>query len=125
MKIDIPDNYKLYKRDYPVSPVEFYRLQLAFICPDVNNTKLTIMAYLHHYGYKEAQQKIMEDRIVVSMSSFYNFISNLRKEGLIVGYEDDIKLVEGIILEEEDHITLLTLTKDYNKDEVGYKHFRV
>lgn len=125
MKIEIPDNYKLFKREFKVSPVEFYRIQLSFICKDVNSTKTTILAYLYCYGYKEAMKKILEDRIVVSLSSLYNFISTLRKEGLIVGYQEDIRLIEDIKLVDEDHITLLTLTKDPTKDEVGHKYYRV
>lgn len=125
MTINIPDNYKLFKREYVVSPVEFYRIQLSFICKDVNPTKTTILAYLYYYGYKEAMKKILEDRIVVSLSSLYNFISTLRKEGLIVGYQEDIQLIEDIKLVDEDHITLLTLTKDPTKDEVGHKYYRV
>ena len=125
MTINIPDNYKLFKREYNVSPVEFYRIQLSFICKDVNPTKTTILAYLYYYGYKEAMKKILEDRIVVSLSSLYNFISTLRKEGLIVGYQEDIQLIEDIKLVDEDHITLLTLTKDPTKDEVGHKYYRV
>lgn len=127
MTINLPDQYKGFKlfiRNYDVSPVEFYRQQLQFICPDVNNTKLTLLAYLYHYGYKEALERIIEDRIVVSMSSLYNFICNLRKEGLIVGYEEEIKLVEDIKLCEENHITLLTLRKDPTKNEVEHKYFR-
>ena len=125
MTINIPDNYKLFKREYVVSPVEFYRIQLSFICKDVNPTKTTILAYLYYYGYKEAMKKILEDRIVVSLSSLYNFISTIRKEGLIVGYQEDIQLIEDIKLVDEDHITLLTLTKDPTKDEVGHKYYRV
>lgn len=125
MTINVPDDYKLFKREYRVSPVEFYRIQLSFICKDVNSTKITILAYLYCYGYKEAMKKILEDRIVVSLSSLYNFISTLRKEGLIVGYQEDIRLIEDIKLIDEDHITLLTLTKDPTKDEVGHKYYRV
>lgn len=125
MKIEIPDNYKLFKREFKVSPVEFYRIQLSLICRDVSPTKITLLAYLHYYDYNEAIRKILEDKIVMSMSSLYNFISNLRKEGLIVGYQDDIKLIDDIKLVDEDHITLLTLTKDPNQDEVRHKYFRV
>lgn len=125
MNLTIPDNYKLFKREYKVSPVEFYRLQLSFICPDVNNTKLTIMAYIHFYGYKDAQKKILEDKIVVSQSSLYNFFSTLRKEGLIVGYEDEMRIIEDIVLCDEDHITLLTLSKDETKNEVEHRYFKV
>lgn len=124
MNINIPDNYKLFKREYKVSPVEFYRKQLESICPDVKNTKLTILAYLYHYGYQEALKKILEDGIVISLSSLYNFISALRKEGLIIGYEEDIQLVPEIKLCDDNHVIILTLTKDSSKHEVGHKHFR-
>lgn len=125
MTINIPDNYKLFKREYNVSPVEFYRIQLGFICQGVNETKLTILAYLYYYGYQEAVKKILEDRIVVSMSSLYNFISTLRKEGLVVGYTDELKLVEGIKLVDDPHVTLFYFNIDTTKDEVGHKYFRI
>lgn len=125
MTINIPDGYELLKREFNVSPVEFYRIQLSFICRDVNPTKITILAYLYYYGYKEGVKRILDDKIVVSMSSLYNFISTLRKEGLIVGYQEDIKLVEDIKLTDENHITLIFLTKDSTKDEVGHKYFRI
>ena len=54
MIINIPDNYKLFKREFDVSPVEFYRIQLSLIIPNLNNTKLTVLAYIAHYSYKEA-----------------------------------------------------------------------
>ena len=125
MTINIPDNYKLFKRVYDVSPVEFYRIQLGFICKDVNETKLTILAYLYYYGYQEAVRKILEDRIVVSMSSLYNFISTLRKEGLVVGYTDELKLVDDIKLVDDPHVTLFYFNIDTTKDEVGHKYFRI
>lgn len=124
MTINIPDNYKLFKREYNVSPVEFYRIQLGFICEGVHETKLTILAYLYYYGYKKAVEKILEDRIVVSLSSLHNFISNLRKEGLVVGYAEDLKLVEDIKLIDDPHVTLFYFNKDQTKDEVKHKYFR-
>ena len=124
MDINIPDQYKLFEREYKVSPVEFYRIQLSFICPDVNNTKLTIMAYLYHFGYEEGTKRLLEDKIVISQSSLYNFISSLRKEGLIIGFTTEIELVPEITLCDSDHITLLKLSKDETKNEVGHKYFR-
>lgn len=124
MTINIPDNCKVYRRSFKVSPVEFYRIQLEHICNGVNQTKLTILAYLYYYGYTKGVEKILEDRIVVSMSSLYNFTSTMRKEGLIVGYEDDIRLNEEIKLVDDPHVTLFFLDIDESKDEVNHKHFR-
>lgn len=125
MTINIPDNYKLFKRDFKVSPVEFYRIQLTLICPDVTDTKLTVLSYLYHYGYKVGFSKLLEDRIVTSKASLFNVISHLRKDGLIIGHEEEIKLVEDIKLYDEDQIQLIYLTKDPDNDEVKHRYFRI
>lgn len=124
MTINIPDNYKLFKREFDVSPVEFYRIQLSLIIPNLNNTKLTVLAYIAHYGYKEARKKIIQDGIVTSQYSLHNFISEMRTKGIIMGYKDDVNLHEDIFLCKENHVTIFQLTKNENKDEVGHKYFR-
>lgn len=125
MTVNIPDNYRLFKRDFRVSPAEFYRIQLTLICPEVTDTKLTVLSYLYVYGYKEGFQKLLKDRIVTSKASLFNVISRLRKDGLIIGHEEEIKLVEDIQLHDEDHIQLIYLTKDYSIDEVKHRYFRI
>ncbi len=124
MTINIPDDYKLFRRDFSVSPVEFYRIQLGFIIPNINNTKLTILAYIANYGYVEGRIKLLQDEIVTSKSSLHNFISEMRTQGFIVGYGEDVKLVEDIVLCDDSHITLLTLSKDETKDEIGHRYFK-
>lgn len=124
MTINIPDNYKLLKREYSVHPVEFYRIQLGFIIPEINNTKLTILAYIAAYGYPEGRDQILIDNIVTSKSSLHNFVSEMRTKGIIEGYGDQTKLVDEIMLCNEDHITLLTLRKDSNKNEIGHRYFK-
>lgn len=125
MNINIPDNYKLFKREFRVSPVEFYRIQLTLICPEVTDTKLTVLSYLYHYGYKDGFSKLLEDRIVTSKASLFNVISHLRKDGLIVGHEEEIRLVDEIRLCDSDHIQLIYLTKDETIDEVKHRYFRI
>ncbi len=125
MTINIPDEYKLFQRNFTVNPVEFYRIQLGFIIPTINNTKLTILAYIACYGYKEGKKRILEDGIVTTPNSLYNFVSQMRTQGLLVGYKDDIQLVEEIKLCDENHVTLLTLIKDETKNEIGHRYFKV
>lgn len=125
MTVHIPDDYKLFKREFKVSPVEFYRMQLTLICPDITDTKLTVLSYLYHYGYKVGFAKLLEDRIVTSKPSLFNVISHLRKDGLITGREEEIKLVDEIKLYDENQIQLIYLIKDPDNDEVKHRYFRV
>lgn len=124
MTVQVPDNYKLFKREFDVSPVEFYRIQLSLIIPNMNNTKLSILAYIAHYGYKEARKKIIQDGIVTSVYSLHNFISEMRLKEIVVGYKNNVRLHEDIFLCRENHVTIFQLTKNESKDEVGHKHFR-
>lgn len=125
MTIELEDDVKVFSRNFTVGPVEFYRIQLGFIIPTLNNTKLTILAYIAHYGYKIGRIKILDDKILTSKNSLYNFISDLRTEGIVEGYGNDVKLVEGIKLCDEDNVTILTLKKNPELDEVGHKFFKV
>lgn len=124
MTINLPDNYKLFKREFDVSPVEFYRIQMSLIFEDLNNTKLTVLAYIAHYGYKEARKKIIQDGIVTSPFSLHNFISEMRTKGIVTGYKNDVRLHEDIVLCDSNHITIFQLTKNESKNEVGHKYFK-
>jgi hypothetical protein len=126
MTLKIPDEYKLLQRKFRVSPVEFYRIQLGFIIPECNNTKLTILSYVHHYGYTEAIKKVYEHKVLTSMDSIKNYLSKLRAESYLIGYEPDVKLNEEIKLENQNNITLLILEKDENLDEndIGHRYYK-
>ena len=124
MTLNIPDNFKVFERKYEVSPVEFYRIQLGFTIPGINNTKLTILAYICNFGYKEGRKRIIEDRIVTSNSSLHNYITEMRTQGFLEGYGEDVHLVEDIMLVDSNHVTLLTLIKDESKNEIGHRYYQ-
>lgn len=107
-----------------VSPVEFYRVQLGFIIPDINNTMLTILAYVKQYGYKDAVTALHKDRVLTSPGSIRNNLTELRRRGLLLGVEPNVRINDDIKLCDADHVTLLILEKDENKNEVKHRYYK-
>lgn len=122
--IKIPEKYYLTQRKMVVSPVEFYRVQLGFIIPHINNTMLTILAYVKHYGYTEAISALLKDRVLTSKGSIRNNLTELRREGLLLGVEPNVRINEDIILYDDDFVTLLILEKDETKNEVKHRYYK-
>ena len=95
-------------RNYEVSPTEFFKKQLEDILekvPNINNTKLHLLSYIHHYG-QGYKQKVLEDGICTSMESINNFESSLRKMNLLHGYWPDAHLNPDIKLESKNAMIL-------------------
>ncbi len=119
----IPENLRVFKYEYTVSPVEFYRMQLTSIRPDVHPTKLAIMAYIKVYGV-DYRDRLLESTICSTLASIRNYESTLRAENLISGYAPDIELNPEIKFCEEDHIQVNFIFKNLNLDNVNHKHYK-
>jgi len=122
--LKIPIKYLIVQNKKVVSPTEFYRIQLGFIAPHINNTMLTILAYVKHYGYADAMTKLYEDRVLTSMGSIKNYLTDLRKAGLLIGYEPDVRLNDDILIFEQDLVYMLILDKDETKNETKHRYYK-
>lgn len=120
----IPEKYKVVQRRMGVSPIEFYRIQFGFIVPDINNTMLTILSYVKYYGYDKAIEELLKDRVLTSKGSIKNNLTELRRKGLILGVEPNVRINEKIVLYDEDFITLLILEKDSTKNEIKHRYYK-
>lgn len=119
----IPEDRKVFKYTYNVSPVEFYRMQLTFILPEVHPTKIAILAFIKVYG-ADYRKELLESTICSTLDSVRNYESTLRAENLISGYSPDIELNENIKFCEMDYVQLLYITKDEKIDGVLHKHYK-
>jgi hypothetical protein len=124
IQIPIDADLKVFRRTFEVGPVEFYRIQLGFILPGLNNTLLTVLAFLYHHGAEEAQKRILNRKIFTSRKSYDNVITQLRKDGLLLGFHPDIRLHADIKLCDQDNVTLLVLKRDETKDAIGHRYYQ-
>lgn len=122
--LKIPTKYQIVQRKMIVSPIEFYRVQLGFIAPDINNTMLTILAYVKHYGYYDAVDKLHEDKVLTSIGSIRNNLTELRRRGLLLGVEPEVRINDDIQLFDKDLVTLLIMEIDDTKNEVGHRYYK-
>lgn len=122
--LQIPANFKVLQRKFEVHPIEFYRIQLSFIAPTLNNTYLSILAYIKHYGFTVAKDKLIDDRILTSAGSLRNYCTDLRVKGLLLDTDPFTQLNPEIKLIDEDHVTLLVLIKNENKNEIGHRYYK-
>lgn len=80
---DLSNKPKLLKK-LTLSPIEFTKFQLHQIinvpAQVLNNTEITILAYVHLYG-KDARRKCIVERIITSENSFRNYITKFRNYG--------------------------------------------
>lgn len=122
------------KREYSLSPIEFIKYQLNqainIPAPKLNETDITILAYVHHYKDK-AKDKVLEDRILTSPNSYINYVSKLKGMGYITKEEKTnpkspaVPIINPLLrLEEEDFITLVIVRKDPNKNEVYHPYYK-
>lgn len=115
------------KREYDLSPVEFYKFQLNQIINHtvqvVTTTDITLVAYLHVYG-ESFQDQLLQDRIFINPISIKNAISKLVKLGFLVKENKQIKINPAIILVEEDFVQINIVRKDPSKTEVYHKYYK-
>ncbi len=82
-----------YKREYSLSPIEFIKYQLNqsinFPEPVLNETDITILAYVHAYS-GQAKGQILKDRILTSPNSFVNYISKLKNMGYLLKTDEKV-----------------------------------
>lgn len=121
-KIEVPGNVRFLQFNYEVGEVEFYRMQLGFILPKLNNTMLTMLAYVKVYGEK-AKDKLIADGIITSNNTFYTYKCALNKEGYLIDYKvnEGIKLME---FSEEPVLVFNYIKTNSSKNEVEYKYYR-
>jgi len=119
----IPEDFRVFMYEHRVSPVEFYRMQLSDIRPDVHPTKIAILAFIKVFGptYRE---ELLASTICSTLDSIRNYESTLRAENLISGYSPDIELNEQIKFCDQDHIQMNYIIKDDKADGVKHKHYK-
>lgn len=136
---------KKFYREYTLPKIEFIKFQLDQIINFKNNilnqTEITVLAYVYLYGVN-AQNKILEDRILTNVNSIINYISRLNIQGYIIKErlqeelieEGDkkpgkkpytsLKLNSQITIVEEDYIQISNVKLDTDSDQVYHPNFR-
>ena len=93
--------------------VDFYIFQLSIILyrQTLNNSHLRILAYYHLY--EEPIDKLLEDNCFSSRKSIENYVSELRKLGILVGKgrKSVTKLNPSIRLLDESCLITLNIDK--------------
>lgn len=120
------------KREYKLSPIEFYRFQLNNIIngglPTLSQTDITILAYIYIHGI-DSQHLLLTDRIFTHPKSVTNAISSLIQRGYIIKTQiekgrNTLTLNPNIKLLSEDFIQISIVTLDPNSEEVYHKYYR-
>lgn len=123
--LKLPLGMSPFLRKYEVSPVEFYKKQLEEILarvPNINETKLYLLAYIKTYG-EDYKEHVLKSRICTSLESVSNFESSLRKMNLLHGYWPEAKLNPEIQLIDTDHL-ILAVFKKIDTDEINHRNYQ-
>lgn len=106
------------KKPRVLSPVEFIKFQLDLFLPEslgITPTQKRVIAYFHLYD--KPIKKLVEDDVFKGEKSAQNYVSALRKLGVLVGFKDDTRVAEKLnFLQDSFRVTLnIHLEKDENK----------
>lgn len=117
---------KLFK-EYRLPPIEFIKFQLNQAInvpiPLLNETNLTILAYVYYYG-PEAKKKIVEERILSSTNSCINYFGTLIAQGYLIRDETEVKLNPKILIQDADYIQINVVKLDNTKYEVYHPYYK-
>ena len=86
-----------------VSLVELITFQLEYILMDyeVKEAEIKVLAYIYIYG-NDAPKYVVKDKILGRIKTVENYISTLRKLGLVHGNRNTTKVHPGIKVFKED-----------------------
>ena len=117
---------KAVKREYNLSPVEFYRCQLEeiinFPVKKLTHTDVTLMAYVKVHGANYLTT-LMEDRIFTNPLSVKNTVSKLTRAKVLIK-DNGLHINPKIILQEEDFVQMTVFKKDENLTQVYHKYYQ-
>ena len=115
----------MFKREYILPKIEFYKYQLnrSINCPVpvLNDTDITILAYIYVYGDKTTDM-IIRDRILTSRNSCVNYIVKLKKMGYAEKI-DTLKLNPYLKISDEDFVEIVKVIVTDEK-KVYHPYFR-
>lgn len=124
-----------FKREYSLSPIEFVKYQLNqsinFPEPVLNETDITILAYVYAYG-GGAKKQILKDRILTSPNSFVNYISKLKNMNYILRVDEKVnprnprppQLNPNLIILKESYIQINIIKLDPSNAEVFHPYYQ-
>lgn len=117
----------IFKRTYLLPKIEFIKFQLnqSINVPILvlNDTNLTIMAYIHEYG-AEAKHKIIQERILTSVNSCVNYFSQLKALGYIIQEGKTYKLNPKLYICPTDFTQISQVQIDTSKNEVYHVYYK-
>ena len=120
------DLKKVY-REYHLPPIEFIKFQLNqsinVPVPLLNETNLTILAYVYYYG-PDAKKKIVEERILSSSNSCINYFGTLVAQQYLIREDGEIKLNPKILILDADYIQVNMVKLDSSKYEVYHPYYK-
>lgn len=111
----------IHPKTLEVNKLELVEFQLKYILHElksITKTELKILAYLFIYK-TNVVDKVVEDQLLTSRKSTENYISGLRKKGIVVGTGQYTKLNPAInIVEENLEFTIKLKLKEEDIDNV-------
>lgn len=126
-------------RTFSLSKIEFIKYQLDKIINHsinkLNQTEITVIAYVYIYGV-DAQQKLLDDRILTNINSVINYIARLTKSGFLIKEREGAEKKPGkkaytsltinpqIEIYDTDFIEVSMVKLDNDSDLVYHPYFR-
>lgn len=91
--------------------IELLKLQLKLFLPHkISDTHRAVLAYF--YIYPDPINRLISDRYFKNKPSADNYVSQLRKDKLLVGYGKDTKVNTSIHLHTESFKVTMTILRD-------------
>jgi hypothetical protein len=83
---------RLQTKPLVLSRPEFYRIQLQFILRNVRLTKAEELCVIYYHMYPNPHEKLIEHNVFSNPKSIENYITKLKRLGIIVGKGKETKL---------------------------------